>query len=104
NLGIEDNVDFLGFVSEEEKRTVLERSHILISPSAKEGWGLTIHEAGSRGTPAVGYNVEGLKEIILSGVNGFLCKENTPKDLADFCLKLLNSPKLYKKLQMGALS
>jgi len=104
DMGLEKNIMMLGFVSEQEKRNYLEKSHILIVPSRKEGWGLTIHEAGSRGTPAIGYNVEGLRDVIVDNVNGIICKNNSHADIAKNALLLFSNEKLYRKLQMGAIS
>jgi glycosyltransferase involved in cell wall biosynthesis len=80
----------------------LENAQILLAPSSKEGWGLTVHEAGSRGTPVVGYNVEGLRDVIIDGRNGILCKKNNYKELAIKSVDILKDKKLYEKLQKGA--
>lgn len=103
-MGLEKNIEFLGFVSEKEKWSLLEKSHILLSPSSKEGWGLTVHEAGARGTPAVVYNVEGLRDVVINGGNGIICNKNNYGELAKETIKLLSSKKKYKKLQEGAVS
>ncbi len=102
-LGIKNNIEFKGFVSEKNKWKFLEEAHILLAPSSKEGWGLTIHEAGSRGTPAIGYNVEGLRDVIVDNKNGILCRKNNFKELAANVDKLLSDSKLYKRLQDGSI-
>src|SRR5258706_3502435 len=60
--GIEDHVIFFGNVSEGRKFSLLSRAHILLHASVKEGWGLVVLEAASVGTPAVVYNVHGLRD------------------------------------------
>src|SRR5690606_42077485 len=50
-LGVEGNVDFLGFVDEERKRDLLRRAWVHVLTSPKEGWGLTVMEAAACGTP-----------------------------------------------------
>ena len=49
-LGIDEAVEFRGFVSEEEKIELFRRAwaHVLTSP--KEGWGITVVEAAACGT------------------------------------------------------
>lgn len=103
NLEIEKNVKFFDYVSEEKKQDLLTRAHILIAPSVKEGWGLTVHEAGARATPAVVYNVPGLREIVNNNVEGIICNKNTPEELTKNIRELLTNKSLYKKLQFGAI-
>jgi glycosyltransferase involved in cell wall biosynthesis len=71
-LGIEDRVDFEGFVDGDAKRRMLERTWVLVQPSVKEGWGLSVVEAASAGTPAVAFRVGGLTESIVDGETGLL--------------------------------
>lgn len=63
---------YWGFVPEEKKFELLSKSWLLIHPSEKEGWGLTVIEAASQGTPAIGYDVEGLRDSIRHNETGLL--------------------------------
>jgi len=101
-LHIENNVTFYGFVSEVKKFTLLARAHLLIHPSLKEGFGLTVPEAGYVGTPVVVYNSPGLRDIVKNGINGVIVAENSPKSLANASMKLLSDRLLYQKLSQGA--
>jgi len=101
-LHIEDNVTFYGFVSERKKFTLLARAHLLIHLSHREGFGLTIPEAGCVGTPVVAYNSPGLRDIVKNGKNGILVAENSPKSLANTSIRLLSNDSLYQKLCQGA--
>lgn len=103
NQGITKNVVFWGFVSEEKKFEVLARAHLLISPSIKEGFGLTIPEAGYVATPAVVYNSPGLSELVVNGKTGLVCRNNTPLDLAKNIERLLQDQNLYKSLQENSI-
>lgn len=102
-LNLQKNVRFMGFLSEKQKNELLGKAHILIAPSKKEGWGLTIHEAGAKMTPVVAYNVPGLRDVVKNQINGIVCDKNTPEQLAENIKMIFKSPKLYKKLQKGAL-
>lgn len=101
-LHIEDNVVFYGFVPEEKKFELLARAHLLIHPSLREGFGLTIPEAGYVGTPVVAYNSPGLRDIVRNGKNGILVTERSPESLANTSMQLLSNELLYRKLCQGA--
>ncbi|MFC7534497.1 glycosyltransferase family 4 protein [Actinoplanes sp. GCM10030250] len=76
DLGIEDRVRFTGFVSEEHKHDLLCGSWLLLMPSLKEGWGLTIVEAGARGTPSVAFrSAGGVADAMADGETGVLVED-----------------------------
>jgi glycosyltransferase involved in cell wall biosynthesis len=102
-LSLLKTVKFMGFVEEKEKWRILESSHILIVPSVQEGWGLTVHEAGARGTPSIVYNVEGLRDVVKDGKSGIICQENDYKNLAFNVISLLSDNNKYARLQKGAI-
>ena len=60
-------VVFAGRVSEEEKHKLLCAAWLLLHPALIEGWGIVIAEAAIRGTPAVGFNVPGLRDSVVGG-------------------------------------
>ncbi|MGW7051598.1 glycosyltransferase family 4 protein [Streptomyces sp. NPDC054887] len=68
------DVVFKGHVSEAEKHQLLCAAHLLLHPSAVEGWGLVVTEAATRGTPAIGFDVPGLRDSIADGVTGVLAR------------------------------
>jgi len=96
---LEKSVRFFGFVDESKKFELMQKAHILIVPSIKEGFGLTIPEAGIMGTPSVSYDVEGLRDIIKN--NGILVEPNA-SDLAEGARKLLNDKNLYFEMRANA--
>ncbi|MBT2509050.1 glycosyltransferase family 4 protein [Streptomyces sp. ISL-98] len=68
------DVIFKGRVSEAEKHQLLCAAWLLLHPSAVEGWGLVVTEAATRGTPAIGFDVPGLRDSIADGVTGVLAR------------------------------
>lgn len=80
----------------------MRRSHILAVASVREGWGLVVTEANSQGTPAVVYNIHGLRDSVKSKVTGLVTDKNSPKNLASNICMLLNDNDLYNKLQKNA--
>jgi len=97
------DVQFFGKVSDSEKLELMSRSHVLLVPYVREGWGLVVTEANACGTPAIGYNVPGLKDSIRDGETGLLTPENTPEALAKLTLELLQDNKLHHRLAQAAL-
>ncbi|MFH1313435.1 MAG: glycosyltransferase family 4 protein [Candidatus Eisenbacteria bacterium] len=71
-LGISDRVDFMGSVSEQEKIDMLRKSHVVVNPSSKEGWGVTVIEANACGAPVIASDVPGLRDAVVDGETGFL--------------------------------
>ena len=63
-------VDWRGFVSEEEKRTILRESRLLLAPSSEEGWGIAVAEALAAGVPVVAYTLPVLDELFGSAYVG----------------------------------
>ncbi len=94
-------VKFFGFVSQEKKFALMARAHILLVPSVKEGWGLIVPEAGSVGTPAVAYDVPGLRDIARHRSSALLVAPN-PQSMAAGVLSMLSDRFLYNRLQRGA--
>ncbi len=67
-------VRIAGRVSEQEKHRLLCSAWLLLHPAVVEGWGLVIAEAAIRGTPAVGFNVPGVRDSIVAGQTGVLAE------------------------------
>jgi glycosyltransferase involved in cell wall biosynthesis len=61
-----------GRVSEQEKHRLLCAAWLLVHPALIEGWGIVVAEAAIRGTPAVGFDVPGLRDSVVSGQTGLL--------------------------------
>ncbi len=96
------DIAYLGKVDKKKKIELIQKSHCIIVTSVKEGWGLIVTEANSQGTPAISYDVDGLRDSVKNKFTGLLCQENTPQNLAKNIIKLYRNKALYKKLQMNA--
>jgi glycosyltransferase involved in cell wall biosynthesis len=46
----------------------------LLHPSLVEGWGLVVMEAAARRTPAVGFDIPGLRDSVEDGTTGLLAR------------------------------
>ena len=67
-------VTFTGRVSEAEKHRLLGAAWLLVHPALIEGWGIVVTEAALRGTPAVGFDVPGLRDSVEQGQTGLLAR------------------------------
>jgi glycosyltransferase involved in cell wall biosynthesis len=67
-------VEVIGRVTEQEKHELLCSAWLLLHPAVIEGWGIVIAEAAIRGTPAVGFDVPGLRDSVVNGQTGILVK------------------------------
>lgn len=88
--------------NDQEKTNWLKQSHILLMPSKKEGYGIAILEAAACGTPAIGYNVAGIRDAIIDGETGLLAKEELPEQLAKASLMLLQNSSQYAAMKSAA--
>jgi glycosyltransferase involved in cell wall biosynthesis len=69
-LGVQDRVHLLGYVP--DAATYVKMFDIFILPSKKEGLPYVLLEAGLAGLPVVATDLPGNRDIIESGVHGFL--------------------------------
>jgi glycosyltransferase involved in cell wall biosynthesis len=97
----EDNgnngIFFFGKVSNEKKLELMSRAHILLVPGVREGWGLVVTEANAMGTPAVAYDIPGLRDSILNHETGVLVQKDDPIGMAiDAGMLLADKKKLVQ--------
>jgi len=85
DLGLEGAIRLPGFVSDDELNQALQSASCLLLPSLREGYGLIVIEAAAYGTPCITIDApdNAAKELIVDGVNGFVVRDWTPKNLAE---------------------
>ena len=101
-LNISDKTTFHGFVSEEKKVELLQKAHIVVNTSMKEGWGITNIEANACGTPTISANVPGLRDSVKDGESGLLYEYSNIDLLAEKMDYLLSNPDTLNKISQGA--
>ena len=101
---LKNNVTFFGWLSPSQKIELLKRAHCICVPSVREGWGLIVSEANGVGTPAIVYQVSGLRDAVQNGINGLLTNHNTPQAMAHTLIKFFSDKKLRQHLSENALS
>lgn len=67
-----EGVEIRGRVSEDEKRELLQRAWLLLHPALHEGWGIVVTEAAAAGTPALAFDVPGVRDAVINNETGVL--------------------------------
>lgn len=93
-LGIEKNIDFLGFRSNPTK--ILHSSRVMIMTSRWEGTPMCALEAMALKVPIVSTPVDGLKDLVINGETGYL--SDNDDELADRIYDILSDCELHKRL------
>ena len=96
-LGIEDAVRFLGFVSPVQK--AIDDAAIVVVPSLGEGFGMVALEAMERARPVIVSAVGGLPEIVADGESGIVVPPADAETLADAIVALAGD--LPRAAEMG---
>lgn len=81
-------------------RPYIQASWCTIHPSYHEGMANVLLETCAAGRPVITSDINGCKEAVDDGINGFLCKVKDAQDLTEKVERFINTP--YKqKVQMG---
>lgn len=98
-LGLEDNVSFLGKLEHKEVIDIMKQYDIFSLPSYKEGFGMVYIEAMAQGIPVIGVKGEGIEDAIENGVDGFLVERKNIEELVKIMKFLIENP--YKRIDIG---
>lgn len=88
------NANFIGMISDEEKRYYMQKAWIFASPSLAEGFGITWIEANACGTPVVGYEIEGLNTV--NDECSIMVNKNDINSMANAMMKIIKDENLRK--------
>jgi glycosyltransferase involved in cell wall biosynthesis len=102
-LGLGDRTRFTGFVSNEERDSLLTKCRLCVCASEKEGWGLTVIEANQLGTPVVASDVPGLRDSVRDGQTGLLVPYGDVEAFAEGIGRLLEEDALSLEMSRAAL-
>jgi len=94
SLNLNNNIRFLGQISQDLVKEWLQKSKLFVLPSVEEGQGVVLIEALASGTPCIGSNVGGIPDVIIDEV-GTLVPPKNPKALSEAILYYLNNEKIW---------
>jgi glycosyltransferase involved in cell wall biosynthesis len=89
-LGLEDSVEFLGFVPDEDLPDLYASGSVFCMPSVYEGFGMVMLEAMASSMPVVAFRTGGVPEVVEDGVTGYQADAET---LGDRLARVLEDPK-----------
>jgi len=78
-LKLHENITFLDFIDDYRSLlSTIKQAKVLVAPSEREGFGISIIEANACGLPAIvmDFPDNASKELIIDGHNGFICKND----------------------------
>ncbi len=98
-LGIEKEVEFEGFVSEEMIPVYFRSAKVYTSPAeGGESFGIVLIEAMASATPVVASNIAGYRDVIKNGVNGVLVDTNDSQKYAEILVEILKNSRFRHQL------
>lgn len=99
-LKLEKNVVFLGTLNHEEAMKYMDKCKVFSLPSWLEGFGIVYIEAMSHSKPVIAIRGQGIEDVIVDGVNGFLLEAKNYEKVANVVLELMENP--LKAKMIGA--
>lgn len=100
-----EKIKFLGAKTHEELKKIYASADVFVIPSVTakdgdiEGFGLVMLEAMASGLPIVASSSGGIVQLIENGINGLLCDEKNPKQLAENINELIKNKELTKQIR-----
>ncbi len=74
-MGAQSWLELPGAVDRDALLAKYRRAWVVASASRREGWGMTLTEAGACGTPSVASDIAGHRDAVLDGVSGLLAAD-----------------------------
>ncbi len=108
DLGIENNVKFIGAVSQDKLTELYNQCNMFVLPCVKDknnkidGIPVSLMEAMAVGLPVISTKLSGIPELIEHGRNGLLATPNNSDDLVHLIMCLMDDPILSEQLAKSA--
>ena len=97
-LGLDHHVAFVGRVPPAEVPVAFSAFDVLAHASLREGLARVIPQGVLAGVPVVAYDLDGSREVVTDGANGFLVPPRDTRDLADRLAVLVGDEPLRRRL------
>jgi len=100
SLDLSDHFQFVGF--QKDVAPYYHSMDVLVLPSHREGFPMVLLEAMQLSKPVVATDVGGVSEIVVDGINGYLCREGSSYEIANAIIKLLRDKQLRDQFGSAA--
>jgi len=98
-----EGVHVAGLVSEEEKWRLLHEADLLCAPGlGAESFGMVLTEAFASGTPVVGSNIAGYRDVVRDRIDGVLVPPGRPGELGEALHELALDPDRRARMGVAA--
>lgn len=97
-LNIFDKITFTGRVTDEDLVNLHKVGSVFCMPSPAELQSIVMLESMASGKPTVAVDAGPLKELCQNGRNGYLCRPDDDKQIAEALYKILSNKKLREKM------
>ena len=101
-LGVEDNVEFLGWADDNLKARLVDECLTSVLPSNAEGLPMCVLESMAAGCVSIATGVGGLPSLIDNRENGLLVEPRDPAGLADAMAKCIENPDWARRIAARA--
>ncbi|MEK4935037.1 MULTISPECIES: glycosyltransferase family 4 protein [Bacillus] len=96
------NVTFTGYLQGKDLAEVYASSDLMVFPSTTETFGNVVLESLACGTPVIGANSGGVKNIIADEKTGILCEPKNADSFLSSIYELLNNEEMRKQMSLDA--
>ncbi len=97
-MGLAQHIRFTGLVPPSRIPALVGAMDILVHASLREGLARALPQALIAGKPAVSFDVDGAREVVISGQTGWLVPPQAVEPLADALIRLAVSPEERSRL------
>ncbi|MEZ5321588.1 MAG: glycosyltransferase family 4 protein [Microthrixaceae bacterium] len=103
-LGVDDRIEFPGFLNSEAKQEAFERHDIFLNTNVVDNTPVSVIEAASHGLVVVATSVGGIPDLLTDGVDAVLVQASDPEATSRAILDVLDDPERGRRLSQGALT
>ncbi len=96
--GLEEHVVFTGLVPPSQIPELVGAMDVLVHASLREGLARALPQALIAGKPAISYDIDGAREVVISGETGFLLEPKSIEPMCDAMIQLASDADLRTRL------
>ncbi|MDD3470530.1 MAG: glycosyltransferase family 4 protein [Thermoguttaceae bacterium] len=98
SLGLTDMFVFTGLVPPDEIPRMISAMDMVVHTSLREGLARVLPQALIAGRPVISYDIDGAREVCITGQTGFLVPPRDTSQIAAAITQLAQTPELRKKM------